>query len=47
MALTSTALKKIAGAGDQNLFVYKSTDAIGTIVASAAGTVAVIKKIKK
>ena len=34
MALDATNLKKIAGAGDQNLFVYKSTDAIGTIVAS-------------
>jgi hypothetical protein len=34
MALTSSALKKIAGAGDQNLFVYKSADAIGTIVGS-------------
>ena len=34
MALDATNLKKIAGAGDMNLFVYKSTDAIGTIVAS-------------
>ncbi len=34
MALTSSALKKVAGAGDQNLFVYKSADAISTIVGS-------------
>ena len=34
MALTASALKKIAGAGDQNLFVYKSTDAVGTIAGS-------------
>lgn len=34
MALDATNLKKIAGAGDQNLFVYKSTDAIATIVGS-------------
>ena len=27
MALTSSALKKIAGSGDQNLFVYQSADA--------------------
>ena len=34
MALTASSLKKIAGAGDQNLFVYKSTDAVGTIAGS-------------
>ena len=34
MALSAGALKKIAGAGDQNLFVYKSTDAVGTIAGS-------------
>ena len=34
MALDATKLKKIAGAGDQNLFVYQSTDAVGTIVGS-------------
>jgi len=34
MALDATNLKKIAGSGDMNIFVYKSTDAIGTIVAS-------------
>jgi hypothetical protein len=34
MALDATNLKKIAGAGDQNLFVYKSTDAVGTIAGS-------------
>ena len=32
MALTSSALKKIAGSGDQNLYVYKSADAVSTIV---------------
>tara|TARA_X000001388_G_scaffold7235_1_gene4526 strand:- start:429 stop:677 length:249 start_codon:yes stop_codon:yes gene_type:complete len=34
MALDSTNLKKIAGAGDQNLFIYKSTDAPSTIAGS-------------
>lgn len=34
MALTSSALKKIAGAGDQNLFVYNSSDAVSTIAGS-------------
>ena len=34
MALDATNLKKIAGAGNQNLFVYKSTDAVGTIAGS-------------
>lgn len=34
MALDTTNLKKIAGAGNQNLFVYKSTDAVGTIAGS-------------
>tara|TARA_R100000152_G_C6764361_1_gene188939 strand:+ start:125 stop:373 length:249 start_codon:yes stop_codon:yes gene_type:complete len=34
MALDATNLKKIAGAGDQNLFVYHSTDAVGTIAGS-------------
>ncbi len=34
MALTSSALKKIAGAGDQNLFVYNSSDAVATIAGS-------------
>ena len=34
MALTSTALKNIAGAGDQNLFVYMSADAVRTIAGS-------------
>ena len=34
MALDATNLKKIAGAGDQNLFVYKSTDAVSTIAGS-------------
>jgi len=34
MALDATNLKKIAGAGDQNLFLYKSTDALSTVVAS-------------
>tara|TARA_R100000458_G_C8278093_1_gene253921 strand:- start:6157 stop:6405 length:249 start_codon:yes stop_codon:yes gene_type:complete len=34
MALDASNLKKIAGAGNQNLFLYKSTDAIGTVVAS-------------
>lgn len=34
MALDATKLKKIAGAGDQNLFVYQSTDAVGTIAGS-------------
>ena len=34
MALTSSALKKIAGAGDQNLFVYNSSDAVITIAGS-------------
>ena len=38
MALTSTALKKIAGAGDQNLFVYKSADAVSTIAGSGLTT---------
>ena len=27
-------MKKIAGAGDQNLFVYKSADAVATIAGS-------------
>ena len=34
MALDATNLKKIAGAGDQNLFIYKSTDAPSTIAGS-------------
>lgn len=34
MALDATKLKKIAGAGDQNLFVYQSTDAVATIAGS-------------
>ncbi len=34
MALTTTALKLISGGGDSNLFMYQSTDAIGTIVGS-------------
>tara|TARA_A100001201_G_scaffold26739_1_gene29535 strand:- start:1344 stop:1592 length:249 start_codon:yes stop_codon:yes gene_type:complete len=34
MALDATNLKKIAGAGNQNLFVYQSTDAVGTIAGS-------------
>lgn len=34
MALSSTALKKIGGAGDSNLFMYQSTDALSTVVAS-------------
>ena len=34
MALTSSALKKIAGSGDQNLFVYQSADAVATIAGS-------------
>ena len=34
MALDTTNLKKVAGAGDQNLFIYKSTDAPATIAGS-------------
>lgn len=34
MALSSGSLKKIAGAGDQNLFVYNSSDAVATIAGS-------------
>jgi len=34
MALTASALKKVAGAGDQNLFIYKSTDAPATVAGS-------------
>ncbi len=34
MALTATALKKIGGAGDSNLFMYQSTDAVATVAAS-------------
>jgi len=34
MALDATNLKKVAGAGDTNLFLYRSTDAIATIVGS-------------
>lgn len=34
MALTATALKLVSGGGDSNLFMYQSTDAIGTIVGS-------------
>lgn len=34
MALTATALKKIGGAGDSNLFMYQSSDALSTVVAS-------------
>ena len=34
MALTATALKKIGGAGDSNLFMYQSTDAIATVIGS-------------
>ena len=32
MAFDATNLKKVAGGGDQNLFVYNSTDAISTII---------------
>ena len=34
MALDATNLKKIAGAGNQNLFIYKSTDAPATVAGS-------------
>ena len=34
MALDATNLKKIAGTGDQNLFIYKSTDAPATVAGS-------------
>lgn len=34
MALTATALKKIGGAGDSNLFMYQSSDAVGTVAGS-------------
>lgn len=34
MALSSTALKKIGGAGDSNLFMYQSTDAVATVAGS-------------
>ena len=34
MALDATNLKKIAGAGSQNLFIYKSTDAPATVAGS-------------
>ena len=34
MALTATALKRIGGAGDSNLFMYQSADAVGTIAGS-------------
>lgn len=34
MALTATALKKIGGAGDSNLFMYQSSDAVATVAAS-------------
>jgi len=34
MALDASNLKKISGSGDMNLFQYKSTDAISTVVGS-------------
>jgi|13_taG_2_1085334.scaffolds.fasta_scaffold02929_3 hypothetical protein len=34
MALTSTALVKIAGSGDKNVFLYQSSDAVATIAGS-------------
>jgi len=34
MALDATNLKKVAGAGNQNLFIYKSTDAPATVAGS-------------
>ena len=34
MALSSDNLKKIAGGGDQNLFIYNSSDAVATIAGS-------------
>ena len=34
MALDATNLKKIAGAGSQHLFIYKSTDAPATVAGS-------------
>jgi len=34
MAFAAINLKKIAGAGDQNLFIYKSTDAPAAIAGS-------------
>ena len=34
MALTAANLKLIAGGGDSNLFMYQSTDAVGTVAGS-------------
>ena len=34
MALDKTNLKKIGGAGDQTLWMYHSTDAVGTVAGS-------------
>tara|TARA_R100000544_G_C2210269_1_gene51524 strand:+ start:415 stop:663 length:249 start_codon:yes stop_codon:yes gene_type:complete len=34
MALNATNLKKVAGGGDQNIFIYKSTDAPAAIAGS-------------
>ena len=34
MAFTQANLKKIAGGGDQNVFLYNSADAVGTIAGS-------------
>jgi len=34
MALDATNLKKVAGSGDMNIFIYKSTDAPATIAGS-------------
>ncbi|MAT23318.1 MAG: hypothetical protein CML86_07455 [Rhodobiaceae bacterium] len=34
MAFTQANLKKIAGGGDQNVYLYNSADAISTIVGS-------------
>jgi NAD-dependent SIR2 family protein deacetylase len=34
MAYAAANLKKIAGGGDHNLFLYKSTDALSVIIAS-------------
>ena len=34
MAFTQANLKKIAGGGDQNVYLYNSADAVGTIAGS-------------
>mgnify|MGYP001178807134 FL=1 len=34
MALDKTNFKKVGGAGDQNLWLYHSTDAVGTVAGS-------------